>query len=416
MPTEDRELHVVLWGATGFTGRLVAEHLLQRHGVDGDLRWALGGRNPSKLEALRDELAREGGFAADALPLVVGDGDDLASLEALARRTKVVCTTVGPYALYGSKLVAACAREGTDYCDLTGELPWMRRMIDAHETTARESGARIVHTCGFDSIPSDLGTFFVNREMRRRHGVPCAHVKARVKGFSGGASGGTVASMLNMMEEAGRDPEVRRVLADPYALNPEGRRSGPDGRDIVTPVWDEDFEAWTAPFVMAAINTRVVRRSNVLLDDAYGREFRYDEAMLMGGGPLGLLRASALTAGLGGVMLAGGIGPLRGLLGRFLPEPGEGPSKEKREAGYFDIRFFGENPQDRGKSLRARVTGDRDPGYGSTAKMLGESAACLATDELEAGGGFWTPAAAMGGALLDRLEAHAGLTFTIEEG
>ena len=408
----EREFDVVLWGATGFTGRLVAEHLLARHGTDGGLRWALGGRNAGKLEALRGEL---GAGSGASLPLVVGDGDDDAFLDGLAARARVVCTTVGPYALHGSKLVAACARRGTHYCDLTGELPWIRRMIDAHEEEARRTGARIVHTCGFDSIPSDLGVFFLQREMRRRHGMPCSRIKARVAGFSGAASGGTVASMMNIMEEAARDPSVRRTLADPYALNPEGRREGPDGRDQTAPTWDDDFEAWTAPFVMAAINTRVVRRSSALLGDLYGPDFRYDEAQLMGDGPLGLARASALTAGLGGVMLASGIAPLRGVLKRFLPDPGEGPTKEQQESGYFTLRFFGEHPDDRGKSLRARVTGDRDPGYGSTAKMLGEAAACLAQDDLEVGGGSWTPASALGDALIARLETHAGVLFRIEE-
>jgi len=413
MAGADREFDVVLWGATGFTGGLVAEFLLETYGAGGELRWALGGRSAARLEAVRTRLGRETGAAVGALPLVLGDGDDLGSLEALARRTRVVCTTVGPYALHGSKLVEACARHGTHYCDLTGEVQWIRRMIDAHQATAEASGARIVHTCGFDSIPSDLGVFFLQREMRERHGVPCSRVAYRVKASKGGASGGTVASLLNVLSEAASDAEVRRVLADPYALNPPDRRSGPDGPDRQVPFYDHDFESWTAPFVMAAINTRVVRRSNVLLGDAYGRGFRYDEAMLTGSGPLGLAKATAITAALGAAMGAGAIGPLRELLGRVLPKPGEGPSKVVREAGFFDIRLYGEHPDDRDKSLFGRVTGDRDPGYGSTAKMLGESAVCLARDALDVGGGFWTPASAMGGPLLDRLVARAGLGFSI---
>jgi short subunit dehydrogenase-like uncharacterized protein len=411
----DRDLDVVLWGATGFTGRLVAAYLLERFGAAGELRWALGGRNRAKLEALRGELGRQTGVAADALPLVLGDGDDAASLEALAGRTRVVCTTVGPYARYGSKLVAACARGGTHYCDLTGEVQWMRRMIDAHGAEAESSGARIVHNCGFDSIPSDVGVFFLQREMQSRHGVPCARIKLRVKGASGGFSGGTVASLLNVLEEAQSDPEVRRIVGDPYGLNPEGERAGPDGRDSTTPAWDADFREWTAPFVMAGINTKVVRRTNALLGFPYGKEFRYDEAMLTGGGPAGWLKAAGVTAGLGVVMAAGAVGPLRRALGRFLPDPGEGPSEAAREAGYFDLRLFGAHPDDRRRDLRARITGDRDPGYGSTARMLGESAVCLARDALTVGGGFWTPAAAMGGPLLERLQSHAGLRFSIED-
>jgi short subunit dehydrogenase-like uncharacterized protein len=415
MDATDRRFDVVVWGATGFTGRIVAEYLLERYGLGGELRWAIAGRNSEKLEGVRTEIGAQVGVDAGALPILTGDSGDAASLEALARETRVVCTTVGPYAKYGSELVAACAKLGTHYCDLTGEVHWVRRMIDAHEEAARASGARIVHTCGFDSIPSDLGTFFVQREMRGRHGVPCRRVKCRVKGFSGGFSGGTVASMLNMMEEAGADPAIRRLLADPYSLNPEGRRAGPDTSEGAAPAWDEDFESWTAPFVMAAINTRVVRRSDALLGGLYGEGFCYDEAVLTGKGPAGFAAAAATSAGLAATMLVGALGPLRRLGSRFLPEPGEGPSREKREAGYFDIRFFGEHPVDRGKSLHARVTGDRDPGYGSTAKMLGEAAVCLALDRLEAGGGSWTPASAMGDALLARLAANAGLTFTIED-
>jgi short subunit dehydrogenase-like uncharacterized protein len=415
MTPSDRTYDVVVQGATGFTGRLVAEYLLERYGVGGELRWALAGRNPSKLESVRAEIGREAGRPADDLPLIVADADDPASLEALAGQTRVVCTTVGPYAKYGSGLVAACAKLGTDYCDLTGELQWMRRMMEAHETTAKESGARIVHNCGFDCIPSDLGVFFVQREMRARHGVPARHVKLRVKGSKGGASGGTIASMLNMLDEAERDPKIRRVLADPYALNPPDRRDGPDRNEGLAPAKDEDFGAWTGIFVMAAINTRVVRRTNVLLDDLYGADFRYDEAILTGGGPLGAIKAAALAAGTGGGMALMAVGPIRRAIARFLPQPGEGPSKEVRESGYFDLRLFAEHPHDKGKSLYAKVTGDRDPGYGSTAKMLAESAVCLALDPPGTGGGFWTPASGLGDALLRRLEANAGLTFTIED-
>jgi short subunit dehydrogenase-like uncharacterized protein len=413
MPTHDREFDLVVWGATGFTGRLVAEYLLRRYGADG-LRWALGGRSREKLESVRDTLGRETGAAAASLPLLLGDGDDPASLSALAARTRVVCTTVGPYAKYGSKLVAACAAQGTHYCDLTGEVHWIRRMLDRHQDEAAASGARIVFTCGFDSIPSDLGVFFIQREMRARHGVPCSHVKYRVADFSGGASGGTIASMLNMLEEAREHPDVMRAVADPYALNPKDQRFGPDRAERMTPAFDPDFREWTAPFVMAAINTKVVRRSNALLGQLYGAEFRYDEAMLMGAGPAGLLKATAVSAGTAAGMAAMTLGPLRRAIAGRLPAPGEGPSKQARESGHFTIRLFGLHPTDASKSLRARVTGDRDPGYGSTAKMLGESAVCLALDALASPGGLTTPAAALGEALLARLQRNAGLTFAIE--
>jgi short subunit dehydrogenase-like uncharacterized protein len=220
--------------------------------------------------------------------------------------------------------------------------------------------------------------------------------------------------MLNMLEEAQRDPGVRRILADPYALNPAGEPPGGDGPDATAPFYDADFEQWAGPFVMAGINTRVVRRTNALLGYPYGRDFRYDEATLMGSGPGGWLKAAGLSAGLGATVVAGAVGPLRRALSRFLPEPGEGPSAEAREKGFFEIALLGRIGED-GATLRARVTGDMDPGYGSTAKMLGESAVCLARDEITTGGGFWTPAAVMGDPLLERLQANAGLTFAVEE-
>lgn len=415
MSREAREFEIVVWGATGFTGKLVAEYLLATYGVGDGLRWAIGGRNRTRLEAVRDDIAKTTGRSADALPLVVGDSDDETFLSELAARTGVVCTTVGPYAKYGSKLVAACAKGGTDYCDLTGEVHWMQRMIEAHQDAAQESGARIVFTCGFDCIPSDLGALFMQREMRKRHDVPCSNIQYRVKGFSGGASGGTVASMLSMMEEAGEDPSVMRAMRDPYSLNPKEMQSGPDAAERATPTWDADFEQWTAPFVMGAVNTKVVRRSNALLDYAYGKGFRYDEAVLSGAGPSGFAKAAATSAAMGAAMGAMAIGPLRRAVSGRLPQPGDGPSREAREKGYFDILLRGEHPSDASKTLRGRVRGDRDPGYGSTSKMLGESAVCLARDVLAVGGGCWTPASAMGEPLLQRLADNAGVTFTLED-
>jgi len=406
----DREFEIVLWGATGFTGQLVARYLLERYGVDGSFRWALGGRNEAKLQSLRD------GLGAAALPIVLGDGDDEASLVSLAGRTRVVCTTVGPYARYGSKLVAACARGGTHYCDLTGELHWIRRMLDAHQGEAEQSGARIVPTCGFDSIPSDLGVFFIQREMRARRGAPSPHVKCGVAGFSGGMSGGTVASMLNMMEEAGKDPAVMRVMADPYAIDPAGQRGHEESPDSRGPAFDSDLGQWTAPFVMAGINTRVVRRSRALLGDLYGSEFRYDESMLTGEGAAGAVKAGSVAFGMGAGMGAMAIGPIRRLVSRRLPAPGEGPTPEQQERGHWDLRFWAAPPAgSREGALRARLRGDRDPGYGSTSKMLGESAVCLALDSLEDSAGFLTPASAMGDALIDRLQKSAGVSFEIEE-
>jgi len=410
-----RDLDIVVWGATGFTGQLTVEQLLRRVGVDGPVRWALGGRNAEKLTAVQKDVATRVGVDASGLETLVGDGADEEFLDRLTRRTAVVCSTVGPYAKYGTALVEACARNGTHYCDLTGEVPWMQRMIEANHDTAADSGARVVFTCGFDSIPSDIGTYFVQREMRARHGVPCARVQYRVTGASGGFSGGTVASMLHMLDEADRDPAVGKALTEPYSLNPKGEQLGPDQPEGTGVFNDDDFGQWVAPFVMAGINTKVVRRSNALLDYAYGRGFEYDEGILTGSGPLGFAKAAGTAGGMVAMNLAMGQGWLRRAVSGRLPQPGDGPSREKQERGNFDIRLRGEHPSDPAKTLWARVQGDRDPGYGSTSKMLAESALALAQDDLTVGGGCWTPASAMGDQLLERLPAHAGVTFTIED-
>jgi len=407
MDSTQRDYEVIVYGATGFTGRLVAQYLLKTYGAQGELRWAMAGRSQSKLQQVAGELQAEG------VPLLVADSNDEQSLTELVQSTRVLCTTVGPYALYGDELVKACAEHGTHYCDLTGEVHWMQKMIAAHQDTAVASGARIVHTCGFDSIPFDLGVLFLQNAMQASCGTPATHIKCRVAGFSGTFSGGTVASMINMFEEAARDPDLQARAADPYALNPFGAFRGNDVNDQTAAVYDEDFQRWTLPFVMAAINTRVVRRSNALMDCAYGEDFNYDEATLAPKGQSALiakLSAAAMTAGTGSLA----FGPTRALMKRFLPKPGEGPTPEQQAKGYFDIRFYGVHPTDRSKDMKARVTGDRDPGYGSTSRMLGEAAVCLARDELSCGGGFWTPASAMGTALIDRLQDRAGLTFSVE--
>lgn len=407
--TRSAELDLVIQGATGFTGRLVAEHLFLRHPPGSALRWGLGGRNPDKLERIRAGL----GERAEEIPIVVADSGDRAALEALADRARVVASTVGPFSRFGSELVAACARRGTDYCDITGEVQWIRRMIDAHEETARESGARIVHCCGFDSIPSDLGVRFLQDEALRRFEAPLDRISLGVRRLRGSASGGTIASMLQALEEAKGDREVRRALGHPYSLNPRDVQKGPDGADQKKPRFDEDLDRWTAPFVMATVNTRIVRRSNALLDFAWGRDFEYRESMITGRGLGGRWRAIRTTSMLGAFVVGASLGPTRALLEKFaLPAPGEGPSAEERERGSFEMLLVGSGPHG---TLRARVTADRDPGYGATSRMLGETGACLAEDELEVGGGSWTPASAFGATLVERLVEHAGMTFELVE-
>jgi short subunit dehydrogenase-like uncharacterized protein len=421
-----RQYDLVLWGATGFTGQLVAEYLARKYGVDRDVRWALAGRNRGKLEELRTQLVAIDAKAAQ-LPILVGDATERASLAKVVADARVVITTVGPYAVHGKEMVAACVEHGTDYVDLTGETNFAREMIDLHHVRAGETGARIVHCCGFDSIPSDLGTLVLQEEMQKRHGVRCAEVKFYMGEASGGISGGTLASMMNLFSVATKDRELRRLMGDPYALNPDRKERGPDGRDQQGPRWDADTKRWTGPFVMAAINTRVVRRSNALLGWKYGRDFRYSECMSFGTGPCGWLTAAGLTAGLGAFAMAATWEPTRKILEKRLPGPGEGPSKEKRDKGFFVVRLLGigesgrpngangANGKDGGAPrLMETVRGQADPGYGETAKMLSEAALCLAKDGLAVGGGVLTPASCMGMRLVDRLRA-AGMTFAVEE-
>lgn len=397
--------HVVVMGATGFTGKLVAAHLLREYGEEGPVRWAMAGRNESKLAAVRDELG------AKAVPLLVADSHDPQALKALVRQSRVVCSTVGPFAKHGDALVEACAEAGTHYCDITGETQWIRRMIDRYQDVAAGSGARLVHCCGFDSIPSDLGTWFLHRQMSAA-GKPPLEVRLQVRRIAGGASGGTVASIFNVLDEARGDRDLRRLLARPYSLNPDPSWRGPDGRDQQGPLLDDWSERWTAPFVMAAVNTRVVRRSNALMDFAYGEDFRYSESVATGRGWRGRARAYSVSASLG-LGFAGAAMPLtRPLVSRMFPDPGEGPSPEEQLSGSFDLALTGQAAD--GTRMTARVTGDRDPGYGSTSRMLGEAAVCLASDELDVAGGSWTPASAMGQSLIDRLQARAGLSFQME--
>ena len=402
---------IIVFGATSFVGRILVRYLLDRHGAaDGGLRWAIAGRSASRLEALKAELG------SPSLATIVVDAADAEGLRKLCAATGVVVSTVGPYALHGEPLVAACAATGTDYCDLTGEVQWIRRMILRHEAAARASGARIVHCCGFDSIPSDLGVQVLQRESMQRYGQPLERVRLRVKAMRGGASGGTVASLLNVVKEVRKDPALRAELANPYSLCVGAEPLATRQPNVSGAVYDEAFGSWSAPFVMAGINTRIVHRSNAVGGYPYGRGFRYDEGMLTGRGLRGRLTASGTALGLGAFMVGSALGSTRGLLERFvLPKPGEGPSPAAQASGFFDLRLHGTTAD--GRALRGKVTGDRDPGYGSTAKMLGEAAVCLALDLPKDAlpGGLYTPATALGERLVQRLEAHAGLRFTVED-
>lgn len=383
---EKREFDIIVYGATGYTGRLVAEYLKDKPG----LKWAMAGRSLAKLEEVRDEI----GAPADT-PLVVADASDPASLDAMTKRTRVVITTVGPYQLYGNELVTACVANGTDYTDLCGEPAWMRQKIDQHDAAAKASGARITFSSGFDSIPFDLGVLMLQKEAIARSGAPAPRVKGRVRAMQGTFSGGTAASLKATMAAAAKDPAVIGYLTDPFSL--ASGFAGPTQPRGDKPEYDEGLGSWAAPFIMAAINTKNVHRTNALLGHKYGGDFTYDEMMLTGPGEQGEAIAEHIAST-----------PMIGTPND--PKPGEGPTKEERENGFYDVLFVGEYPD--GKTVKLSVKGDKDPGYGSTSKMIAETG--LALLEVEGPGGVTTPGAALGEALVNRLQAHAGLTFTIE--
>jgi|TARA_B110000093_G_scaffold22538_1_gene20737 short subunit dehydrogenase-like uncharacterized protein len=402
---------LIVYGATSFVGQILTRYLVEHVGVNKTVNWAIAGRSASKLDALKTSL----GTAGDDLTVIIADADNADALAHMAKSTRVIATTVGPYALYGEALVKACAENGTDYCDLCGEAYWIKRMIVKYADAAKQSGARIVSCCGFDSIPSDLGVHFLQQHGQQRFGRYFNSIKLAVNAMKGGASGGTLASMIEAVKAAKSDPKLRKDMNNPYILCPEI----PDLRhpqvSIKGPAYDADFQRWSAPFIMEAINARVVLRSNMLLGMAYGDDFLYREQMITGKGFKGRLSAIGLTAGLGLFAVTVIINPLRAFMQRFvLPKPGEGPSPEAQLAGYFDLSLLGKNED--GKILKVRVTGDRDPGYGCTAKMLAQASLCLAFDitQEQCNGGFWTPATAMGDQLTDRLTQHAGMTFTID--
>ena len=379
------EFDLIVYGASGYTGRLVAEHLAQRYGVGGEVKWAMAGRSAAKLAEVRDEI----GAPADT-PLVTADASDPASVRAMVARAKAIITTVGPYQLYGSDLVAACAETGTDYLDLCGEPNWMRAMIDAHHAQVQASGARILFSCGFDSIPFELGVYFCEETARAQLGAAVPRVKGRVRGMQGGLSGGTAASGAATMAAIQKDPSILAVMMSPFGLTPGFQ--GPAQPAGQAPEEDPDVGP-VAPFMMAVINTKNVHRSNLLMGHPYGEDFVYDE-MAMG------------APGSGGP----GFTDLGSLPGGG-PKPGEGPTKAEREAGFYDIVFIGIAAD--GRKVRVAVKGDKDPGYGSTSKMLAETGICL-VQAPDVAGGIWTPGAALQGRLMARLQAHAGLSFEVE--
>ncbi|GAA0477377.1 saccharopine dehydrogenase NADP-binding domain-containing protein [Parasphingorhabdus litoris] len=388
--TTVKDIDIAVFGATGFTGQLIAEYLGQQDGV----KVAIAGRNGDKLTKVKSDL----GLSEDT-ETIVADASDKSALTELARRAQVVIAAAGPYQHYGENLIAACAEEGTDYLDLCGESNWIRAMIDKYDATAKASGARIINSSGFDSIPSDLGILHLQNLAAKHQKQPFTRVKGRVEAMQGVASGGTVASIMAEMGVAAQDPAVAELIGSPYALAPGF--AGPEQPDGDSVKFDEDLNSWAAPFIMAAINTKTVHRSNFLQSHRYGTDFGYDEMTMTGPGDEGKELATQMADP--GAMLNPEGGP---------PQPGEGPSPEEREAGHFTIAYHGTNSADQYGLVR--VSGFQDPGYGCTSKMISQAALCLLKDDVETAGGFWTPATGLGEKLVDRLGDTGVLKFETE--
>ena len=413
--SDNRPYAVILYGATSFVGQITAHYLINflsnAKNKDGsNVTWAIAGRDEEKLNELQSKLESK-------VDIIIANSKDSASLDEMTKQTQVIISTVGPYLKYGEPLIKSCAENGTDYVDLTGEAIFIKDMMDKYQDTAKQSGARIVNSCGFDSIPSDLGVYFTQTKAEEKFGEACNVIHMRVKAAKGGISGGTIASMATIFEEVGEDKSRRKQVANPYLLNDDTDVPNVRQDNVSKPEYDSAHKRWLAPFVMASINTRIVHRSNQLLGYEYGRDFKYDEAMWMKDGVKGKLSSYAMSAGLLGFATAMMIKPSRELLSKHvLPKAGTGPSKDEQENGYFDIRHFGQTAKN--DTITVKVTGDKDPGYGSTSRMLAQAALCLAQDisKEDVGGGFWTPASAMGDKLIARLEEHSGLSFEVIDG
>ncbi|MBB6644890.1 saccharopine dehydrogenase NADP-binding domain-containing protein [Halobellus ruber] len=403
---------IVVWGATGFAGQLVAKHLTS-HYPAAELSVALGGRNESQLRRLAEELTDESD--REQIAVVVGDATDPASLGKIAGQTKVICTTVGPYTTYGTPLVEACIEAETDYCDLTGEINWVREMIDRYHDDAVAADVKIVHSCGFDSIPSDLGVNLLQSYATEEFGDACEFVRIYLEEGEGGVSGGTLASAAELFEAAATDPIARETVSNPYSLAPPGERCGVDTGEQRRPQRDSIRSIWTAPSPMAAVNERVIRRSNALLEYPWGREFRCTEVIPTGSGIGGAAAAGGIALGLGVGTAAMKSRVLRRGLRRFVfPEPGTGPSEAKRKSGHFLVRVIGRGTTTDGPfTVASEIGAELDPGYGATARMLGEAGMCLLRGETESplDGGILTPASGIGDPLGDRLR-DVGFTVT----
>jgi short subunit dehydrogenase-like uncharacterized protein len=396
-----KQFDIIIWGATSFTGKLVVEYIFKKF-ASTKIKWAIAGRNKEKLENVRSKVADKN------IPIFIADSFDEKSLSVIVKKSKVICSTVGPYSLYGSLLVELCVKHSTNYCDITGEAHWIRTIIDKFHKDAKKKKIKIVNSCGFDSIPSDMGVYFIQNQIKKAYKSYAKSIKMRVAGIRGGISGGTYGSMNNLLKEAYADKSVFKVLNNPYGLNPRDKMEGLDKKDLRKIIFDNESKSWIYPFIMAGINTKIVRRSNALSNFQYGKEFTYEEATMAGKGISGFWKAILALFPLAMI----GINPnsfLKKIVNSFMPKPGEGPGIEKRKNGFYNLRFY--ITIDKKRKAFAKVIGDSDPGYGSTSKMLAESALSLAFDNLPGNYGVITPSFAMGDKLLNRLKENAGLSF-----
>jgi len=402
----DKKYDLIVFGATGFTGRLVVEYLWEKYELNNSLNWAIAARDINKLQAINKTIAQ------GQIPMEIADSHDEESLNHLCRKAKVVCSTIGPYSIYGTKLVETCILHGCHYCDLSGEVTWMRKMIDQFHEKAEAAQVKIVHSCGFDSIPSDMGVWNLQLAFKEKYGSFAPQVETGVKAMKGGFSGGTFASLSEVMKTATEDHEMKRALLDPHGLDPGDQKGLSEEKDLRSVQWSASFNSWVAPFIMSTINTRIVRRSHALSNFPYGKNFIYREFSLMGKGVSSWLKAWMMTLPLGVVMSAKPGSFIDRMIQKWAPSPGEGPSKEERENGFWVFDYRAQNAK--GEVLTARMKGDKDPGYGSTSKMLGEAAVCLSLDDLNSNYGILTPVSAMGEALWTRLHQNAGISFNIK--
>ena len=399
--SNSKKLDLIIFGATGFTGKLVSQYINKTYSTT-DLKWGIAGRNEEKIFSIANKL----NINDDRI--FIADSNNIESLVKLTSKTKVICTTVGPYAKYGTNLIEACIISGTDYCDITGETQWIRRIIDKYHKMAKEKKIKIINSCGFDSIPSDMGVYYSQKRIFEKTGKYSSKISMRVAGAKGGISGGTYISLSNVLEEARINKDVRKTLINPYGLNPIDKQIGLDKTDLRKVIFDKVSNSWVAPFVMAGINTKIVRRSHALVNFKYGSDFSYDEATLTGKGVFGQIKGyMSLIPIFLATRKKGSM--IKKIVDYFMPKSGEGPSEKTRISGYYNLRFYLIHQN---KIYISKVIGDMDPGYGSTSKMLAESAVCLALDNIPKTYGILTPSVALGDSLLKRLKDNAGLTFT----